>query len=179
MIKWTLEDREIGEIYENPFNPRSLSEETSDNLETSLSKFGLCQPISIQPDGLIIGGHQRYRLIKKMGMDRVAVYIPERPLSDEEYRELSIRLNKNVGDWDFELLSSISSAEELLEFGFTSSELGLGVEKENPPPSHSLTIKFGSAEDLEKAYEEIEKIIDKFLGASCAKKPNKRRKSKK
>ena len=94
-MEWQRESREIKSLHENPHNPRSLSKIQGDELKNSLSKFGQCEPIVIQPDGTIIGGHQRYRVLKKMGAKNIYTYVPSEPLSEREIKELTIRLNKN------------------------------------------------------------------------------------
>lgn len=169
MIRWKPEERKIGGLYENSANPRILHEEEGCHLRKSLEDFGLCQPIVVQPDGLIIRGHQRVSLLKEMGVEEVAVNVPERYLSDEEYNELSLRLNKNMGDWDYDVLSTFFETETLVEVGFSLKELGIGVEKEKPPQKYILNISFINAEDLQRAQEEIEKILEKYIGASCKK----------
>ena len=66
-MEWKYERWKIEHLRENPDNPRNLSKKQHEELEKSLSKFGLCEPIVINQDGEIIGGHQRYKILKKMG----------------------------------------------------------------------------------------------------------------
>ncbi|MFA6109798.1 MAG: hypothetical protein WDA75_13615, partial [Candidatus Latescibacterota bacterium] len=47
----------------------------------------------------------------------------------DEERELNIRLNKNNGEWDKELLQEHFDVKELIHWGFTKKELELDVAK--------------------------------------------------
>lgn len=128
MFEWKLEQRSIKDLRENPNNPRNLSKHHAKHLQTSLEKFGVCEPIVITPDGLIIGGHQRCKTLKKLGHKTVAVYVASRDLNEEEIAELTIRLNKNTGDWDSEVLANCWDPKKLLEWGFKEEELDIDVE---------------------------------------------------
>lgn len=122
-IKWTLERRKLSSLTANPKNPRTLSKTQAAHLETSLATFGVCEPIVINTDGMIIGGHQRVRTLKKMKAKEVDVYVPERTLTEKETDELNIRLNKNVGEFDFDILANEWNADDLLSWGFDLEEL--------------------------------------------------------
>ena len=90
----------------------------------SLQRFNVADPLIVNKDNTIIGGHLRYEeLMKKYGKDYVVdVRVPDRKLSEKEVSELNLRLNKNTGEWDFDLLGKFSP-ELLKEVGFTHEEL--------------------------------------------------------
>jgi DNA modification methylase len=105
-------------------NPRQATEAQTKDLEKSLDRFNLADPLIINTDNTIIGGHFRYDLlIKKFGKDKtVDVRVPDRKLSAKQVEELNLRLNKNLGEWNFDLLSNFD--EDLLtDVGFTIEEL--------------------------------------------------------
>lgn len=128
-ILWNLEKRSIKSLKEYPKNPRQLSKEQAEHLKTSIDKFGQCEPIVINTDDTIIGGHQRLRTLKKLKYKEVDVYVPTETLSDKQVEELCIRLNKNVGSFDFDILANSWDIEHLLEWGFDASELELDIEE--------------------------------------------------
>jgi len=167
-MNWKHETWELASLHENPSNPRRLSKKQGEELKKSLRKFGQCEPIVIQPDGTIIGGHQRVRILKKMGQKHVDAYVAEEPLSDEEFKELSIRLNKNQGDWDFDALANLWEVDLLLESGFTPEELYLDIieEEEKKPSFFTLTAKFENEDDLREAELDIAAVISKYNTAS-------------
>jgi len=173
-ISWKLETRLIKDLHFNEKNPRKLSKADAQQLQRSMEKFGVCEPIVINWDGTIIGGHQRVRTLKKLGEKEVAVYLPSSPLSEEEADELNIRLNKNSGDWDFDILANQWNPEDLVEWGFSMEELHLenipedeGAEGEQKPAQKAtMTITFMDAGHLQEAENEIATIVDAYTGAS-------------
>lgn len=120
---WHLEKRLSSSLRKWDRNPREITEKPFSDLKKSISKFGLVEPIVIQPDGLIIGGHARYEAVKLIGVLEVDCYVPDRPLTDKEFEELNIRLNKNVaGRWDWDALANFTGTD-LKDFGFTAENL--------------------------------------------------------
>lgn len=123
MIKWTIESRKIKELKDHPKNARNLTNLQGEHLETSIDKFGIIDKIIINTDNVIIGGHQRKRILKKKGIKEVECWVPERTLNAKEVEELNVRLNRNVGEWDWEKLANEWEPVELVEWGFRPSEL--------------------------------------------------------
>jgi len=164
---WKHEIWEINSLHENPLNPRFISKKQGEELDKSLRKFGQCESIVIQPDGTIIGGHQRYRLLKKLGKTHVSVSVPDDPLTPKEFEELTIRLNKNTGDWDFDALANDWDVDLLLESGFSPEELHLEIAEEEKPKKFSLNVQFQNEDDLADAERDIRAIVDKYHGAKC------------
>jgi len=121
-ITWSNEKRKISDINPAQYNPRQLTEKHAKDLNTSLERFNLADPIIINADNTIIGGHQRINILKQRGMTEVDVRVPSRQLTEHEEKELNLRLNKNLGEWDFDLLAGFDK-EMLLDVGFDSAEL--------------------------------------------------------
>lgn len=126
-ISWTSKKLLMNEINENAANPRKLSREAGNQLKRSLEKFGLCEPVVVNTDGMIIGGHQRYRLLQQMNQYEIDCFVPDRLLTFEEVQELTIRLNKNTGDWDYDILADVYDLNSLLDWGFSEKELQIDV----------------------------------------------------
>lgn len=174
IIHWTLEKRKISDLSEYAKNPRRLSKFQADHLRESLNKFGQCDVIQINLDNIIIGGHQRVRTLKKMGAKYVDVYVPSRMLDDKEVEELCIRLNKNKGEFDDDMLANMWDLPDLLEWGFTQNELhlesipdlGEGEEEKEQPSFCSMNIKFSNPDHLQEAENRISTIIDEYKGAT-------------
>lgn len=133
-LKWKASTEKISDLKEYHKNPRYLNKHNADHLRISLNKFGQCEPVVINTDKTIIGGHQRIKTLKDLGESEVTVFIPERELNEKEIEELNIRLNKNTGDWDYEVLGNEWDFDDLLSWGFEEKELlGLsGFEEDEP-----------------------------------------------
>jgi len=72
-------------------------------------------------ENVIIGGHMRFECLKDLGYTEVPVIELNIPNLDKE-KELCIRLNKNGGEFDWDLLAEFD--ETLLDdVGFTSEEV--------------------------------------------------------
>lgn len=130
----------IKDLKPSEYNPRAMSEKEAEALEESLRRFGFVEPIVVNGaknrKGIIIGGHQRFYIAKKMGMVEIPVVYINIPDIKKE-RELNLRLNKNLGHWDYDLLANFEE-EMLLDTGFESEELDkifdLEVEEEDEVP---------------------------------------------
>jgi len=123
-----IETKKLSDLKAAPYNPRTSNKKQEKNLKESLSKFGLVEPIIFnQRTGYIVGGHFRVRELKKLGYKSVDCVIVD--LSEEDERELNIRLNANTGGWDFELLANEWIVEDLVEWGLE----GIPFEIEEEP----------------------------------------------
>jgi DNA modification methylase len=90
-----------------------------------MSRFGIVDPIIVNGAAnrrnIVIGGHFRLKIAKDLGLIEVPVVYVDIADEDRE-KELNIRLNKNVGEWDYELLAKFD--EQLLsDAGFDSQEI--------------------------------------------------------
>lgn len=122
-ISWHLEKRKISSLKDHHKNPRRLTQEQFKHLSYSLETFGIIDKPIINPDGLIIGGHQRKNVLKKLGIKEVECWVPSEALDEFQVDELNIRLNKNTGEWDFDVLANAWDCNDLLDWGFTAEEL--------------------------------------------------------
>lgn len=128
-ITWHTEQRRLGDLIDWDKNPRQLSKHDAEHIHRSIDTFGLADPLIINLDDRLIGGHQRKLILLSNGATvetRVDVRVPSRLLTDRECEELAIRLNKNSGDWDFDLLANGFEVPDLLDWGFTEEELQIG-----------------------------------------------------
>jgi hypothetical protein len=115
-----IKEVEISTLNAATYKPRKLSRKQYQDLKSSLTEFGLVDPIvvNIHRDrhNIIIGGHQRVKVWRAVGNDTISVvYIS---LTQERERQLNIRLNKNQGKFDQEILLAEFTKDELIEWGF-------------------------------------------------------------
>lgn len=116
----------VTELKPSVYNPRKWDEKTLSDMEESIKRFGLCDPLIVnsaeERKNIVIGGHLRLHVAsKKLGYEEVPVVYLNLPDIEKE-NELNLRLNKNLGQWDEELLRAFDTSL-LLDVGFTPDEL--------------------------------------------------------
>ena len=139
------------------YNPRQISTKQYKGLKESIEKFTLCDPIIINKDMTVIGGHQRLKVCKDLKHTEIDCVVLD--LTKEQERELNIRLNKSGGEWDFELLSNFE-IEELKDWGFKEIELGLNIDKididqESKNDNYIITITEDDISNAKALYKEL------------------------
>ena len=102
-------------------------EEQVAQLTKSLERFGLVEIPAIDIDNVLVAGHQRMKVMQLLGRgeEEIDVRIPNRKLTEQEFKEYNVRSNKNTGMWDDELLASLFDEQELRDIGFSEQELGM------------------------------------------------------
>ena len=176
-----IENKLLAELKPATYNPRQITTKQYNDLKESIEKFGLVDPIIINQDGTIIGGHQRYKIFKditdKNILPNISIPCVVLHLSKEEERELNIRLNKNTGEFDMDILANEFDIDQLVDWGFKHIDLGLNIDKieDNPytdkieapvyePKNNKPTIK-----DLCNS-DKTNQLIEKINTANISKK---------
>lgn len=99
-------ERPINELTPNPRNARTHPKKQLRQLANSIERFGFNNPVYINDDGVILGGHGRVEAAKQLGFKRVPTLTLSH-LSPAEQRAYMIADNKlalNAG-WDPDLLA--------------------------------------------------------------------------
>lgn len=120
----TIEQVPLEQLKPCDYNPRKWSEAQRRHLTESMEEFGVLQPIiansSPERRGVVIGGNFKLDIAKQKGLKTVpVVWIA---LSLEKEKALNLRLNKNQGEFDDELLAEFDPAL-LAEVGFEGKEI--------------------------------------------------------
>jgi hypothetical protein len=131
-------DRDIIDLKPAEYNPRELTKKQYEDLKQSLIEFGVVEPVLVnmheERENVVIGGHQRLRIWSELGNKTIPCV--EVKLSLDKEKELNIRLNKNGGQWDWDLLANNFDSEDLIDWGFDAddvlSELTEEDEEEEP-----------------------------------------------
>ncbi len=123
-LSWHTEKRKVKDLIPYELNPRKLSEDQANKLKDSLIKFNLAEIPAIDTDNKIVAGHQRVKVMILLGRgeEEIDIRIPNRKLTKDEFAEYNIRSNKNVGDWDMDLLADLDEIF-LSSAGFSSEEI--------------------------------------------------------
>lgn len=120
-----IKNVDVGQLKAAIYNPRKWSEDATAQLTESIKDFGMVDAILVNSaenrKNIVIGGHFRLKVAKDLGYKEVPVVYLDIPDEAKE-RELNLRLNRNLGDWDYTLLAEFDQSV-LTDVGFSSEEL--------------------------------------------------------
>lgn len=125
-----IKERLIADLNPAEYNPRQLTDKQYKQLKKSLKNFGCVEPVVVNSNPMrkdvIIGGHQRCKVWADLGNKTIPTVEVE--LDEAGEMELNVRLNKNTGEFDFDVLSSYFDMEVLKEWGFEDYEFGMTLD---------------------------------------------------
>lgn len=150
---------EVSLLQPNEYNPKKFSKEQLSQITESIKRFGFVDPLicngSPSRKNILIGGHGRLQVAKILGMKKVPVVYVDIPDLEKE-KELGIRLHKNQGEFDMNLLSEFDKTV-LEDIGFTSEELdGVFINLDTEEDG------FSTEDELKKIKTPISKLGDLY-----------------
>jgi len=153
-----VESKLIKDLKPATYNPRQISTKQYKDLKESIKKFGLVDPIIVNKDNTVVGGHQRLKIFKELKHIEIDCVVLD--LSKEEERELNIRLNKSGGEFDMDILANEFDIDELVDWGFKEIELGLNIDKidieeESKNDNYIITITEDDINNAKALYKEL------------------------
>lgn len=148
-----IERISVDKINPAAYNPRKdlkPGDAEYEHIKNSIDTFGYIDPIIWNKrTGNIVGGHQRFKILKAQGVKEIECVVVDYDETTEKAANAS--LNKAQGDWDMTkldaLLADLSPLMDMGQFGF---EINL--------PQDSVEDDF----DADKALEEIEEPVTKL-----------------
>lgn len=139
------------------YNPRKdLQPEDEEwrKIQRSIEEFGYVDPIIVNSDMTVIGGHQRLKVLKDLGYTEIECNVVD--LDKTREKALNIALNKISGEWDNQKLEELLAELKSLDFD-------LDITGFNPDELNEIFNDMLEASeddfDLDKALEEIEEPI--------------------
>ena len=162
------EKRKLTELRAAEYNPRkTLTPEDSEyqKIKRSIEEFGYVDPIIINEDGTIIGGHQRTTVLKDLGYEEVDVVVVD--LDKQKEKALNIALNKITGEWDElklkDLLLDLDLGDYDITFtGFEQKDLTELVDSLAVEPE-TVDDEFDEEEALEQISEPVTRLGDVWI----------------
>lgn len=130
-----IQTRKLADLRPAAYNPRRKlqpGEPEYEKIARSIEEFGYCDPIIINQDGTIIGGHQRHQVLLDLGAESADVVVVDLDLDRE--KALNIALNKITGSWDeaklTELIGDLDmEGYDLSKTGYSDKELKAMLEQ--------------------------------------------------
>ena len=114
--------RYLSELTELEGNPRTITKDNMNKLVQSIKDnqdYFEARPIICSDRTgklVILAGNQRYKAAKIAGLEEVPVIILH-GLTEEKEREIIIRDNVELGDWDMDILANEWELEDLKDWG--------------------------------------------------------------
>jgi hypothetical protein len=106
------------------YNPRKAlqtGDPEYEKIKRSINEFGYVDPIIVNQDLTIIGGHQRATVLKDLGYQEVDVLIVD--VDKVKEKALNIALNKISGEWQMDKLKDLLlELETQIDIGITGFE---------------------------------------------------------
>jgi len=143
------------------YNPRQITEGELENLRNSIETFGLVEPIVINKDNTIIGGHQRVKALKSLGYKEAPCIIVE--LTKDKEKILNLALNKISGTWDenklVSIIKDISDLPDIKKTGFSKEEINQFLVRHEIDfgEDHNNT-DFSNNDEMAKIFERHERV---------------------
>lgn len=135
----------LSDLKLSEYNPRKWSESQKEELKESIKRFGVVDPLLANEfegrKNILIGGHFRFTVLQELGYKEVPVVYINIPELEKE-KELNIRLNKNQGEFDLDLLAEFDEAF-LGDLGFDSEELDSIFDEEDTDGIFDLNKELG------------------------------------
>ena len=147
------------------YNPRidlQPGDKEYQKIKKSIETFGYVEPIIVNKDMTVIGGHQRLKVLKELGYSEVECVVVN--LNKNQEKALNIALNKIGGEWDTEKLEELllelkNSDFDLNVTGFDEDEINdIFSEYDNDIEEDNFDVK----EALEEIEEPVSKSGDMF-----------------
>ena len=109
------------------YNPRKdlkPGDPEFEKLKRSVEEFGYVEPIIWNKrTGVVVGGHQRLKVLKHLGYTEVDCVVLD--IDEQKEKALNVALNKISGSWDVPLLTALLKG--LDENGFDTTLTGFDV----------------------------------------------------
>lgn len=107
----------VGDLKPADYNPRKISREMLASLKKNITEFGLVDPVIVNKDMTIIGGHQRFKACLELGFKELPCVVLD--LSKSKEKALNLALNKITGDWNKTKLEKLLKEIEEIDLNFT------------------------------------------------------------
>lgn len=146
-LKFKTEQRLVKDLVPYKYNPRTLTADKKQKLKESLTKFDLAEIPVINTDNVIIAGHQRIVVLLELGRgdELIDVRVPNRKLTDAEFKEYNVRSNIQIGEWDAGVLEEIFGDLDLDHLGFDFEGLDWN---QDPEINEAAEDNYEAPEDL-------------------------------
>lgn len=108
---------QIDSLIPAEYNPRKKlkpGDSEFEKIKNSINEFGYVDPVIVNKDLTVIGGHQRISVLKTLGVTEIDCVIID--IDKTKEKALNIALNKISGEWNKELLADLIKDLQSLDY---------------------------------------------------------------
>jgi ParB-like chromosome segregation protein Spo0J len=160
-----IETVSVDQILAAPYNPRKdlqPGDPAYDALQRSIDQWGAVEPLVWnQRTGHLVGGHQRFKILKARGDSSMLVSVVD--LDTTQEKALNIALNKIDGAWDdAKLVDALADLDipDITLTGFSTEDLKqlaeAAVPAFTPAPAETIEVQHVTGADMTAAQKRID-----------------------
>lgn len=175
-----IETSPVEQIVAYVFNNKIHTPEQIDRIASSISLYGMNQPIVIDENNVILVGHGRFAACQKLGWKQVPV-VRKLGLTEAEKKAYRIADNKTASDTSYDYSNLAIELKSLEEMGFSASTFGFDefkmpdvIQQAEPAPEPSpqkgewigkITLKV-PAEEIDLFEADLDDLLRRYDGIS-------------
>ena len=166
-----VEKVKIGEVKNNPSNPRLIKDDKFRKLVKSIQEFPQMlelRPIVVDENNIVLGGNMRLKACKEAGLKDVFIVKAEN-LTEEQKQEFIVKDNVGFGEWDWDMLANEWDVDKLDEWGLnvpnyenTDIDLDAFFEEDNREKEEKFKIVL---EYSEEDYNAVTEALQNYSGS--------------
>ncbi len=132
-LSWSTEQRKVRDLIPYKYNPRKLNDVRKAKLKRSLEKFNLVEIPVIDVHNTLIAGHQRVFMLFDLGRgdELIDVRIPNRELTEAEFKEYNLISNIDYAEFDWEMIDAHFNDIDLEGIGMDMAAFDSFMEQHN------------------------------------------------
>lgn len=125
VMKMEIRKLPIESLIPASYNPRKKlkpGDSEFEKIKNSINEFGYVDPVIVNKDLTVIGGHQRISVLKTLGYTEINCVVID--IDKTKEKALNVALNKISGEWNKELLADLIKDLQSLDYdvSFTGFE---------------------------------------------------------
>jgi DNA modification methylase len=110
-----IETKRLCDLSPAPYNPRAISPDALDGLRHSVERFGCVEPIIWnRRTGHVVGGHQRLKVLERLGETETQVVVVDLPEAEEKALNVALNNPAIAGEFTPELHRLLAEINETL-----------------------------------------------------------------
>jgi hypothetical protein len=163
----------INEVYENPANPRHISESDFEELKDSINNFPqmmVLRPGVIDASGVLQSANQRHKACIALKWTEFPV-VRANGLSAEQLKEFMIKDNLSAGTWNTDELFKNWDLDLLKDWTFDMQLLDVRPPVDPPPPEEPKPERLKHQKKINLTYSEEEYLTTKERLSAIAETP--------